>query len=415
MASGPLSGIRVVDLTHVWAGPLSTRILADLGAEVIKIEAATARGPLQPLPGTRGMYPRNEPGREHWNRQGISNKLNRNKKSLSINLKTDAGRQLFLTLVAQSDVVIENFSASTMQSLGLGYGALQNANRRIIYVTMPGYGASGPYRDFVAYGPSVEPMAGVTSLMGYNEQEPRATAIALPDAVGGVTAAAAVVTALHKRAATGAGGCIDLSQHEATISMFGEYVLEQQITGRQPAVRGNGHAAYAPHGTYRCQGGNSWIVIVCRNQPEWEALCRLTKQGWEVEPDYATMDMRRKHQVKLDQAIETCSQRWDKIELMTALQERGVPAGAVMNAPEFMGDPHLEARGFFAELEGDHIEAVPYPGLPVLIDGKRGDGWQRAPKLGEHNQEVLQQLLGLEEHDVQRLKEKGVLADRPPA
>jgi crotonobetainyl-CoA:carnitine CoA-transferase CaiB-like acyl-CoA transferase len=166
MASGPLSGIRIVDLTHVWAGPLSTRILADLGAEVLKIEPATARGPLQPLPGTRGMYPGNEPGQEHWNRQGIINKLNRNKKSLSINLKTDAGRQLFLDLVAQSDVVIENFSASTMQSLGLGYTILKNANPHIIYVTMPGYGACGPYRDFVAYGPSVEPMTGLTSLMG---------------------------------------------------------------------------------------------------------------------------------------------------------------------------------------------------------------------------------------------------------
>jgi crotonobetainyl-CoA:carnitine CoA-transferase CaiB-like acyl-CoA transferase len=180
-------------------------------------------------------------------------------------------------------------------------------------------------------------------------------------------------------------------------------------------VRGNGHAVYAPHGTYRCQGADNWIVIVCRDQAEWEALCRLAKQGWKVEPDYTTIDKRRQHRVKLDQAIEMWSQEWDKIELMTTLQQRGVPAGAVMNAPEFMRDPHLEARGFFAELGGDHIAAALYPGLPVLIDGKRGDGWQRAPKLGEHNQEVLQQLLGLEAHEVQRLKEKGVLADQPPA
>jgi crotonobetainyl-CoA:carnitine CoA-transferase CaiB-like acyl-CoA transferase len=415
MASGPLSGIRIVDLTHVWAGPLGTRILADLGAEVVKIEAATARGPLQALPGVRGMYPHDEPGQEPWNRQGVFNKLNRNKKSLCLNLKTDAGRQLFLDLVAASDVVIENFSAATMRSLGLDYAALKTANPHIIYVAMPGHGTCGPYRDFVAYGASVEPMTGLTSLMGYTDQEPRTTAIALPDAAAGVTAAAAVVTALYKRVEEGVGGYIDLSMQEAAISLIGEYVLEQQITGRQPAVRGNGHACYAPHGTYRCQGDDHWIVIACRNQSEWEAFCQLANQGWEKEPRYATIGDRREHQTALDDAIHAWTQGWDKIELMTALQQRGVPAGAVMNTPEFMRDPHLSARGFFVALGGEHIEAFPYPGSPVLIDGARGDGWCCAPKLGEHNEEILQQLLGFDDSEVQRLIDQGVLANRPPA
>ncbi len=414
-ASRPLAGVRILDLTHVWAGPLGTWILADFGAEVLKLEAATTRGPVTALPGARGMYPNNEPGDEPWNRHGIFNKLNRNKKGLSINLKTEAGYRLFLDLVAQSDVVIENFSASTMPSLKLDFPVLQNANPNIIYVAMPGYGTCGPYRSFVAYGPSVEPMTGLTSLTGYSEAEPRATAMALPDAMAGVTAAVAVVSALANRTADGSGGFVDLSMQEAGINLLGEYVVEQQLTGQPPAVMGNGHDVYAPHGTYRCKGDDDWIVIVCRTQLEWESLCRLAHQGWAEALDCATMNKRREHQSELDQAINAWTQGWDKIELMTRLQQHGVPAGAVMTAPEFMGDPHLETRGFFVALGAEHIDPIPYPGMPVLIDGQRGEGWHAAPKLGEHNAEVLQSILGLNPDGVQKLAEQGVLASRPPA
>ncbi len=166
---------------------------------------------------------------------------------------------------------------------------------------------------------------------------------------------------------------------------------------------------------YRCKGDDDWIVIVCRTQLEWESLCRLAHQGWAEALDCATMNKRREHQSELDQAINAWTQGWDKIELMTRLQQHGVPAGAVMTAPEFMGDPHLETRGFFVALGAEHIDPIPYPGLPVLIDGQRGEGWDAAPKLGEHNAEVLQSILGLNPDGVQKLAEQGVLASRPPA
>lgn len=415
MAKGPLEGIRIIDLTHVWAGPLATRTLADLGAEVIKVEAPMVRGALNAHIIARGMYPHNDPGAEPWNRQAVFNKLNRNKKSLCINLKTDAGRQLLLDMVAQSDVLIENFSAAAMRSLRLDYPVLQEVNPRIIYVAMPGFGTSGPYRNFVAYGPSVEPMCGLTSLMGYNAAELRSTAIALPDAVAGVTATAAVVTALARRAEAGSGGFLDMSMQEASIALLGEYFVEQQLTGQQPAVRGNSHPYYAPYGTYRCQGEDHWIVIACQNQQHWEALCGVARQGWEHEPRFATLSARQQHRAALDRVIDTWTQGQEKIALMNRLQQHGVPAGGVLSAPEFLGDAHLQARGFFIELGGGHLPVFPYPGFPGLLDGQRGEGWQRAPRLGEHNAEVLQQLLGLDASEVQRLAEAGVLFQRPPA
>ena len=193
---GPLNGVRILDFTHVWAGPLATRILADLGADVIKVEAPWARG-FANRP--QGATTRVEPMDDHWNRQGPTNKLNRNKRGLCLDSKADAGRDVLLDLVRHTDVVIENFSARAMTSMGLGWKALEAANPDVIYVAMPGFGVSGPYRSYVAFGPSVEPMCGLTSVMGYSPGEPRVTAMAVPDPCGGVTAAAAVVTALHRR------------------------------------------------------------------------------------------------------------------------------------------------------------------------------------------------------------------------
>ncbi|MCZ6658314.1 MAG: CoA transferase, partial [Gammaproteobacteria bacterium] len=240
MADGPLAGVRILDLTHVWAGPLGTRILGDLGAEVVKIESPMGRGPgTKPPPGT-GIYLGGDPGEDPWNRQGVFVKLNRNKKSVAIDLKAAAGRETFLELVGVADVVIENFSARAMQSLNLAYAVLREANDQIIYIAMPGYGTTGPYSQWVAYGPSVEPMTGLGAIMGYGPDEPRNSAIALPDAISGVSGAAAVVTALNRRRETGLGAFVELSLHEAGVSFHGDFLLEKQL-GHDPKPIGNDH------------------------------------------------------------------------------------------------------------------------------------------------------------------------------
>ena len=410
MATGPLKDIRILDFTHVWAGPLATRILGDLGAQIIKVEAPWARG-IATQSASRFV----EEGEDHWNRQGVTNKLNRNKRGICLDSKTDEGHKILEGLVKQCDVVIENFSARAMTSMGLGYQTLKQLNPQVIYVAMPGYGVSGPNKDFVAFGPSVEPMCGLTSFMGYSPEEPRVTAMAVPDACGGVTAAAAVMTALHRRKETGQGGFLELALHEAAIVLFGEYFLLDQLD-ELPQRMGNAHADYAPHGVYRCRGADEWIAIAIQNEDEWVQFSEYARQNWHLDSRFATLADRHTNRNDLDILIETWATNFDKIELMDSLQAKGIAAGALMVTPEFLNDPQIKDRDFFVELGSDTVEERPFPGLPFTIDGeKRGLDWTAAPKLGEHNTEVLKELLGMSDKEIQTLRRQGTITERPPA
>lgn len=188
MADGPLQNVRIIDLTRVWAGPIVTKIVSDLGAEVIKVEYRNARGPARvpPAMARDGLYPDNNPGDQPYNRGGNFNKLHRNKKSLVLDLQTEAGKSVFRRLVAVSDVVIDNYSARVMGKLGLGYDDLCKVNPAIIMVSMPGFGMSGPYREYISYGPNLEPISGLQAVMGYGETEARSTSVAVIDAVAGI-------------------------------------------------------------------------------------------------------------------------------------------------------------------------------------------------------------------------------------
>jgi len=400
----PLEGLRVLDLTRIWSGPLATRILGDLGADVIKIEAHTNRAVAV---GSTGERP--------WNRQALFNKLSRNKRSVAIDLKAPAAREIFLRLVAECDVVIENFSARAMPSLGLGYDALREANPAIVYLTMPAFGREGPYRDYIGLGPSIEPMTGLTAAMGYSGAEPRVTSAALTDAMSGVAAASAVLTAIERRERTGEGAFIDLSQHEVGVAFLGEWFIERQLSGEEPRRLGNGHAEFAPHGVYRCLGSDDWIALAARTEDEWQALCALASCGWEDDARFMTPEGRRAHASDLDAAIDAWTSTQQKRALMEALQSRDVPAGAVLSPPEWLADPHLEARGYFAELDHAETGRGRWDGSPLRFEGERGyEEWLAAPLLGEHNAAVLGHVLGLSPEAVARLERDGVLADRPP-
>ena len=414
---GQLAGTRVLDFTHVWAGPLATRILADLGAEVVKVEAPFVRGPANVGPTRAGIYPGDVLGPDPWNRQGIFNKLNRNKLGVAVDIKQAEGRALVTALARQSDVVVDNFSARAMGSMGFDIASLQQLNPAIIHVTMPGYGTTGPYSSFVAYGPSVEPMAGFTSLMGYSDAEPRVTAIALPDAIAGVTAAAAVVTALYRRDVLGETGLVECALHEGAIAMLGEYFVERQRSGEQPPRIGNAHPVHAPQGVYRCAsdavvGDDAWIAISVTNDAQWRALqaglALPDTPAWRAAPG------RRADAQQIDALIEAITRRHDRVQLMRDLQAVGVPAGAVLTAPDWLSDVHLQARGFFVPLGAPHIEPLPYPGLPVQIDGQRGTGWFAAPRLGQHNRFVACERLGWSTQRLAAAQQSGALVERPP-
>ncbi|MDP6605943.1 MAG: CoA transferase, partial [Dehalococcoidia bacterium] len=411
---GPLGGMRVLDMTRVWAGPVAARILGDLGADVIRIEAPSGRGPAMIRQPARGAdFPGGDPGERPWNRQGLFNKLNRNKRSLAVNLKEPRGRELFLALVATSDVVIENFSARVMPGLGLDYERLREAKPDIIYVAMPAFGLGGPRRDYIGFGSSIEPSSGFTALMGYSDNEPRITAAGVSDPIAGTTAVAAVLTALERRDATGEGAFLELSQQQAGINFLGEHLIERQLSGHEPPRRGNGHSEFAPHGVYRCRGDDEWIALATRDDGEWAALVALAGRGWGEDARFSSVEARRSEREALDAEIERWTESRDKFELTRALQAVAVPAGPVLSAPEWLADEHLAARDYFVELDHPDTGRNQWDGSPIVAGGRDYGWWTAAPTLGGDNEAILGEL-GLSQPEIDALYESGVIADRPP-
>ena len=408
MADGPLRGVRILDLTHVWAGPLGTRILADLGADVIKIEAPTSRGPREGARFNFSGWIGGEPGDEPWNRVAVFVKLQRNKRSVAIDLKTDAGRETFLELVAVADVVIENFSAEAMPALGLGYDALSRANPSIIYMAMPGYGKDGPYRDWVAFGPTVEAMSGLSHVLGYGPEEPRNTAMALMDPIAAVNAAGAIVTALREREATGRGSFLEMSLHESGVVFCGPWLVEHQLGGKVERI-GNRHPAMAPHGVYPSRGEDAWVAIACRDDRDWRGLCSLIGAG--LDPS-ASLAERRTGCDVIDAKISAWTAARTREEGAVALQAAGVPAGPVNVTPDMTADPQVRERGFFVPLEPG---PTPVPGNPIKMAGIGSGDWTPCPRLGADNAAILRDWLDYDDERIAEMEREGVLADKPPA
>ena len=405
MADGPLSGVRILDLTHVWAGPLSTRTLSDLGAQVVKVERPHGRGPREAAAAPIGGWIGGEPGPEPWNASAIFVKLHRNSRSVAVDLKDPRGKALLLDLVGVVDVIIENFSARAMPSLGLTPDVLRAANPRAIYVTMPGFGASGPYSSWVAFGPSVEPMSGITNVMGYSAAEPRNTAMALMDPTSGMSATTAVMTALRQREQTGTGSVVELSLHESGVSFSGPWLIAHQL-GEHIEPVGNRHPQMAPHGVFRCQGEDNWGAVACRDDAEWRALAAVipTLDG--------SLDLagRRACEAETEAAIAAWTAVLTKGEAASRLQSAGVSAGPVYTTPDMLADEQVQARGFFVPLE----PATPVPGNPIKMQGISADDWTPCERLGAGNAVVLKDWLSWSDEQIEAMRNDGVLADKPP-
>lgn len=412
--TGPLVGVRVVDLTSAWAGPMATRILAGLGAEVIKIE-----GP-ERYDGWRGdrtkpfhldSYPRSEPGVLPYNRNAWFNTQNPGKRTIGLDLKSERGIRILLDLVAHSDVVISNFSAGTMDRMGLGYGVLKSVNENIISVEMSGFGDSGPLKHHRGLGQTMEALAGITSLIGYeSDGEPLGSGSAYLDPYGGLVGAAATLTALVSLARFGSGQRVDVPQREAAMHLIGELVLDAAESGRRYRPSGNSNPDAFPHEAFRCHGLDQWLALAVFTEEQWRSLCAvLDLDRLGSDPDLATLEGRRARSEEVLQHIGARLADRDKAQVAAQLQRAGVPAAPVQNGKDLFRDEQLRSREWFTRLPHRDAGTHEYPGIPVEIDEALARPVKAAPRLGEDTRAILGDLLGVPPGEIEALHAEKVI------
>lgn len=392
----------------VWAGPYATRQLADMGAEVIKVEAVDNWDLLRSLhqlpPGTERPY----------NRSSYFNHNNRNKLGCTINLADPRGRDLLLKLAAISDAVVENYRAAVLDKLGLGYEELCKARADIILVSMPGYGKSGPEKDYVAYGTNVEQLAGLVSLTGYPDGGPQKSGISYGDPVAGLHAAAAVAMALHRRRMTGLGARIEVPQREALVSVIGEYVVGHSLGAPIQTQLGNASAVYAPHGVYPCSGEDQWIAIAAEDDDAFHALATaIERPELAMDERFATNKDRLRNRDALDVLIGQWTESRNRDELFHSLQASGVTAGPVLSVADLPADPHLRDRGFFERVSQVEAGEWEMDGVPWKLSRTPAHIRLPAPNFGQHNSYVFGELLGLDEGEMESLRAGGVIGEEP--
>lgn len=413
----PLSGIRVLDLTRLWSGPLAGRILADLGAEVIHVvgrSTLSAEPIAEETACLLGIYPENRPGDRPWDCSSADNDFHRNKRSLTLELDTREGKDIFLRLVRISDVLLENFTPRVMPNLGLDYETLKRIRPDLIYCSISGYGQNGPARDDLAYGGNIEAFSGLCSLTGYPDQGPLQSGQPIPDATAALHAAAAVLTALVFRKQSGQGQWIDLSMAESAVSLIARQLLHFGLSGIVPRRKGNQNDDSTWQGCCPCRGEDRWLVFEVSGKEARKALAPLLDdpKGRKEEPS-ALSCKGPEQDVAFDQAIRDWSEKRTPKEAMTLLQGVGIPAGAVWNAADLLADVHLRERGFFLEIRHPLCGPRKYARLPIRFSETVPLIERPAPCLGEDNVYVLKGLLGLSEEEVKELEKKR--DHRPPS
>lgn len=404
MTALPLDGVRVVDLTMAWAGPLAVRVLAEHGAEVIKIEGASHldrwRGGTSPQRGP-DRYPDNDPGDEPWNRNAFFNTQNQNKQSLALDLKSEEGRDIFRRLVATADLVMENFGAGAMGRLGLDYPELVRIRPGLAMVSMPAFGRTGPESTYVAHGPTIEAAAGNVALQGYLGSAPSPSGVlAWGDPVAGITGGVAAMVALTYQRLTGKGTHVDLSHLEAAIPFNFQAFLDFTVNGVERRRMGNTEGSGVAQGCYPCRGDDQWVAISCPDDEAWTRLSEIT--GIKGPP---TADV--------DGRIAAWTAACERDDVVRKLLDAGVPAGAVLSAADLLADPQLLARGFFRTVTHPQSGTHRYPGMPWQPANRPWRAPTPAPLFGEHNDSVLTSVLGLHTDEIERLYSDAVLAHRP--
>ncbi len=407
-AAPPLAGVRVLDLTAWQAGPVCAMLLGDHGADVIKIEAP------QRLDGWRGAAGLMVD--KAYERNPLWNAVNRSKRGISLDLASDEGRRLFLRLVEEADVVVENFTPRVLGNLGIGDDVLRATNPRIIVASLSGFGQTGPWRDYVAFAFPTEEVSGLAALTGVPDGPPVLQGQSVTDAMVGTMGTLAIVAALERRAVTGEGDVIDLSQIEVLTTYLGAELVQAQLTGNDPKRRGNVRPGLCPHDLYPCRPAGLWVAIAVRDDDEWRRLCAaIERDDLANDPELATVAGREANRGRVDEAVATWTTLRDGTAIEAQLQEAGVPAAVAARASELSADEQLWSRGFFRILERPEVGAHPFPGPIVGLHATPAAIERPAPSYGQHTEEVLRDLLGLDADEIAALHAAGVTSTEPLA
>ncbi len=397
-----LSGVRILDFGHVVTGPFATSLLADFGADVVKVESATSVEPGRRLGPFRPNGPREPEG------SATFASLNRNKRSVAINLKHPKGTEIALALASQSDVLTENFSAGVMDRLGLGPQRVLERNRRLIYVSMSGLGSRGPHAEWVSFNIVIQALSGLMLATGGPDDPPIAVSNSWADFVAGLHGALVIAAALAWREGHGHGCWIDLSQYEANVLPLGHLALASGRAGRPVRRVGNRSATRAPQGCYRCSGQDAWCVVSVGKDAEWKALVRLVGDDRLADPRFESLQGRLAHAEDIDQRIGAWTRGRPARQVEKILQKAGIPSAAVRTNTEVLADlPRFAPSCRFVH----HPVIGEMPMFPNPIHGD--DGAARldhaGPLLGEHTVEVLHELLGMNDAALKQLRAEGVL------
>ncbi len=410
---GALDGIRILDLGWAMAGPQATRILADFGAEVIKVESRARLDMARTIfgPHVGDQVPDNS---------GYFNNFNRNKLGITLNMGKPEGREIFARLVAISDGVLENFSAGVMRGWGLDYADLRAIRPDVVYVSMAGFGHSGPYEHYQTFGPTVQAVSGLTHQSGFPGMQPAGWGYSYMDHTGGYTGAIAMLQALFHRKRTGEGQYVDLSQVEAAIALTGTAIADYAVNGRRSVREGNRSRwpAIAPHGVYRCKpedgdviGDDDWVAIAVESDEQWRAFANAVEHPeWLDDARFATVGARIEHQDALDAEISAWAKGRHAKEAQRTLQAAGVPAGRVQRSRElYDDDPQLAHRGTFPTVDHPVVGRHRVDGMPAQLSRTPAEFRRGGPLLGQDNAYVYGDLLGMSADEVVRLEEAQVI------
>ena len=397
----PLSGVRIIDFGQIIAMPLAGEWLAFFGAEVILVESRVN------LPS--GGYPPFA-GEPPYNTSGYFNYINRNKRSCTLNLRKPDGVELAKRLVATADAVQHNSSPGTMERLGLGYETLRTVRPDIVMLSLSACGNTGPWRHRSALHSGVILLSGFANVTGYPGDYPRLLGSFLPDPLAGAYCVLALTQAIYQRRQTGQGRDIDLAMTETLQSLMPDAVAEYTMLGREPHRIGNRHAWKAPHGIYRTRGEDTWLAISVSSEEEWQALCQaIGHPTLASDHRFATFQLRNANADALDSLITRWTLEQDSQEATRLLQEAAVPASPTNNMRDLLADEHLRGRGFV--VEDDHPQAGRrvMPGVPWRFKSLGPPDYRHAPLLGEDNDYVFGEILGLETREIQQLIEDQVI------